>query len=160
MFEQMRRFDLIVVTGPQRSGTTIATKMIATDLDMEYVEEERFDVHYFHRLLPLLTGRRVIQAPALSAYCHLLPEEVAVVFMIRPVEEIQRSEQRVRWPEEHVELAKYFRTTGTIAQVKYDVWRQHQRPNIRHWFELKYAALQQHPLWIEDRAHFHSRQIG
>lgn len=159
MFNFLRRFSTIVVTGPQRSGTRIATQMIASDLKREYIQEEAFEIHDFEGFWALLSRTAVIHAPAMSAYCHLLPKRVAIVFMRRNIEEIRASQSRVLLPtgntwsedEEQVELAKYFLRSGRSAEVKYEKWERFQRPNIRarrkHCFELAYEALHCHPLW-------------
>jgi hypothetical protein len=147
MFDHFRPFTTIVVTGPQRSGTKFAAEIIADELGLRYVNESAFGVHALDRFWKLLDERAVIQAPALSAYCHLLPGHVAVVFMLRDVDEIQASQSRVaRWleNEEPRELAKYFRLPNgeSSAAVKYDVWRRFQKPAMlsedKLLFELRY----------------------
>ncbi len=160
MFAQLARYRTIFVTGPQRSGTTIAGRMIAADLFREYIDERDFGAHDLHNLLHVCSEESAIQGPALSAYCHLLPEHVAVVFMQRDVAEIVASQDRTRLPsgktwtdeEEAVELRKYFRAIGPIAAVKYDVWERYQKPIMqqlgRPFFELEYASLSEHPLWV------------
>jgi hypothetical protein len=147
--------------------------MIASDLDREFVQEEAFEIHDFEHFWAILARRAVIQAPAMSAYCHLLPDRVAIVLMRRSVEDIRASQSRVILPtgnawvddEERVELAKYFRRTGRSVEVKYEMWEQFQQPNIRarrkHCFELSYEALQSHPLWApkEERLGWRPTQI-
>lgn len=160
MFDFLKGFDIIFVTGCQRSGTTIAAKMISYDLGYYFVMEEVFGVHDFQRCLSYLKPNHCIQAPALSAYCHLLPNEVAVVFMLRNFEDIRRSMLRVNWLDERLELSKYFRACGRIEEVKYDVWNMYQKSLIGNAFELRYESLRGHKFWIEDRKGFTSRQIS
>lgn len=160
MFDVLHDFTTIVVTGPQRSGTRIAARMIASDLRREYIQEEAFEIHDFDRFWLLLSRPAAIQAPALSAYCHLLPRHVAVVFMRRNIEDIVASQSRAimnsgqTWSEEEelVELAKYFLGSGRSVEVKYEMWERFQKPNIcgrgKSCFELRYDDLQAHPLWI------------
>lgn len=147
-----------MVAGPQRSGTKFAAEIIAEELGMRYVNESEFGVHALDRFWRLLDERVVIQAPALSAYCHLLPGHVAVVFMLRDVGQIAASQSRVAgWPEneEPRELAKYFRTaeTGPSAAVKYDVWQRFQKPVMlsegKPFFELHYPDdVRGHPRYV------------
>ena len=71
----------------------------------------------------------------MSAYCHLLPVRVAVVFVLRDVADILASQSRIagwREAEEPRELAKYFRSSGgaSSAAVKYDIWDQFQKPSM------------------------------
>lgn len=160
MFEYLKPFPTIVVTGPQRSGTRIATRMIASDLRLEYIQEDAFNVHDFAFFWGFLSRPAVIHAPALSACCHLLPRHVGVVFMRRRIEDIRKSQSGTIMPDgkawieqrEFVELAKYFREGGQSAEVKYEMWTRFQKPTMRAsgkgCFDLNYDDLQAHPLWI------------
>src|SRR5207244_3185558 len=94
----------------------------------------------------------------LSAYAHTVPG--AVVMMRRPLDEIHASEARVGWPSEEflaLEQARYFRNDMQPAELKYWAWDNIQ---TKYWgfdaFELEYAALAGHPLWVEksERAEF------
>ena len=40
MFEVLRGFDKIIVSGPQRSGTTIVARILASDLGLRFLIEE------------------------------------------------------------------------------------------------------------------------
>lgn len=157
MFEHLCPFTTIVVTGPQRSGTKFVAEIIAEEVGLRYVNESEFGVHALDRFWKLLDERVVIQAPALSAYCHLLPAHVAVVFMLRDLGEILASQSRVAdWleTEEPRELAKYFRSKGeSSAAVKYDVWRRFQKLAMlseeKPFFELRYPGdLCEHPRYV------------
>lgn len=147
--KELRRLghDKIMVTGPQRSGTTIASIILAEELKYRYVDESDAntltDVLHFVRH----AKRFVLQSPMSAAYCHILP--MVIVYMIRPVEEIIASEKRVGWPHESAELAKYFTDVGPISEVKYKAWQKYQKPQVSHGFELDYYAMKEHPLWIE-----------
>ena len=174
MFTFLAGFNTIFVTGPQRSGTTIAGKIIAADLGYTYIDERDFGTHDLPGLLALIRDNVVIQGPALSAYCHLLPKSVAVVFTLRSLEEIIASQDRTILPsggnwteaEESVELQKYFRETGPIAAVKYEVWDKYQKPTLaaegKAFFEIEYATLAAHPLWVpkEQRVGWHAKQTA
>jgi hypothetical protein len=174
MFTHLAKFRTIFVTGPQRSGTTIAGRIIAQDLDREYIDERDYGVHELANLFRLVEEKAVIQGPALSAYCHLLPKHVAVVFMRRPLKEIVSSQDRTilstgnPWTqaEEPVELRKYFREEGPIAAVKYEVWERYQKPHMdlqgKTYLELEYATLAEHPLWVpkDGRQGWHAKQTS
>jgi predicted O-linked N-acetylglucosamine transferase (SPINDLY family) len=143
-------YDRIIVTGPQRAGTTIAAKIIASELNYRFVPEEEVGFESVEELFELYrTERRfVVQGPCLCAYVHLLPG--AVVLMRRSVDEIVRSQDRIRWSYEIFELNRYFATHGPVAQIKYDAWDRFQKPRLgERAFELDYHALAGHRLWIE-----------
>lgn len=164
MFEYLSTFDKIVVTGPQRSGTTICAKMIVADLRYEFYPEERIGIRLPSALWELIDKQRqfVVQCPAL---CHCIEDfsadDVAIVLMRRNVGDIVASEERVKWTRKQArELAQYGRKDGVISEVRYDHWEKHQRPYIAHAFEIEYESLSEHPLWVpkERRADFGLRQ--
>lgn len=163
MFENLRRHPKIIVTGPQRSGTTIAAKMIARDTGYEYVDEDelRRDDLATLRLL-LRVGRRfVVHCPALCRFVHeVADDETAVVLMRRPIEEIVASQRRICWRGGRAELRRYGLSAGVIAAVKYRFWDEQQRGRIAHAYEIDYASLAAHPLWVpaRHRRHFAPRQ--
>ena len=55
MFEYMAIHSRIVVTGPQRSGTTITAKMIAHDTGHRYVDEAEFAVYDVEKWRKIVT---------------------------------------------------------------------------------------------------------
>src|SRR5579872_7158233 len=159
----LRSYEQIIVSGPQRAGTTIAAKILAGELGYRNVPEEEVGVNDVVRLVELYrVGRRfVVQGPGFCPYVHLLPG--AVVLMRRPVEEIVRSQARIRWLQEKAELAGYFTTEGPISQVKYEAWDRFQKPRLaERALELDYHSLAAHPLWLEQeqRQTFHPRQTS
>ena len=162
----------ILVTGPQRSGTTIAAKMIAQKSGLHYVDENLIkvdDLGLFFKLHDELDNY-VMQAPGLSFICHRLPVDL-VVFMQRDGSDIQASEARINWYDKwnQYELEKYF-YDGEIHgihdswETKYHTWTIYQKPlmdkNNKRYFDLDYESLQSHPLWIDkpQRVNFKDRQ--
>lgn len=147
----------IIVTGPQRSGTRIAATCLAHDLSLRFVGEEEFR----SRSLLLMASKLfaapcVMQAPALSAQVHVV--SACIVFMRRPLDEIQASQERIQWHGEPFERRQYrsplfqgFRFTDNepIAAVKYRAWETLQRRHVEHAFDLDYHSLRGHSLWVE-----------
>lgn len=161
--EAVRPFAVVTVTGPQRSGTRIATKILAHDLGRQFVGEEDYRVGdqngMLMRYFALTANPVVIHAPALSASAHHMPG--AVVFMRRPLREIVRSQERIDWAYEEWQLARYFTDTGPIALVKYRAWHMFQRPILEgRAFDLEYSSLAKHPLWVApgNRVQFSAHQ--
>jgi len=151
MFEKLKQFKRVYVTGPQRSGTTICTKMISQDTGFDSIDERQYrqDKNHFDAL----RGRKeiVIQCPK---YNHIIHEhsdsQSIIVMMMRPVKEIIQSQIRVNWQHEKHELSKYNVKDGPIAKVKYDFWEKQKRL-IEHYLEIEYRSLEAHPLWIDDK---------
>jgi hypothetical protein len=156
MFEWMTRFDVILVTGPQRSGTRICARMVAHDTGYRYVDERVIAVGHAE-LLVALSGKFVAQCPALCYCIHELgADNIAIVLMRRSITDIMASQERINWGNEADERRHYPGSVGPISVVKYEFWEQHQRPLIDHPFEIEYESLASHPLWIpkEGRSNF------
>jgi len=163
MFEWLSEFDTILVTGPQRSGTRITSKMIAHDTGYQYIDEDAFEMDSMYWLCSIMAEKNhiVVQCPVICRYVHMLAgDHVAVVLMRRKIEDIIASQQRIQWPWEWLELARYDRSDGVISEVKYRFWDQFQKERIKHAFEVEYESLASHPLWLskEKRQNFDARQ--
>lgn len=93
----------IVVTGPERSGTNIAAKMIAHSLGCDYVPENSWgsDFGKLWAILNTADRRLVVHAPHLTYRVHEIDahcgDHVLVVFMLRSVSEIVASQRRIGW---------------------------------------------------------------
>lgn len=151
------KHDSLIVTGPQRSGTTIASRILATELGMRYVDEDLFGVDDAYRVeIILKVGGVVLQAPGLSHVAHLF--YCPVVMMRRPVEDIVASQARIEWNDNH-ELQKYGFRRGVISAIKYRRWDIEQKELCVN-YDLDYDSMEGHPLWVEKerRANFESRQ--
>lgn len=147
----------IVVSGPQRSGTTIAATMLAHDLNLPFLDERDFKTHDFSGFRKLVEQQAefVIQAPTMSAYLHQLPR-CAVVWMRRGLIDVLRSQKRIAWSreDEEKERDRYFdHSHEPIAVVKTRAWEQFQRISLSEMaFDLDYESLKGHALWIDPAA--------
>ena len=167
MEQALRRFDRILVTGPQRSGTTFIAKTIAYDIGLEFIPEEAFGVHDVARFFALYATRTgfVVQAPTMCFVCHYVPG--AVVMCKRNVADILASQERIGWTRinEPIEYTRYFKDDYTlpIAVHKYVMWEKWQKPMLgARSFEIEYESLRGHPLWVpkEQRVNFKPRQTA
>ena len=151
MFEHLAVHSKIVVTGPQRSGTRIASQMIAADTGHEFVDEVDFlitDTARFRQALQ--RDGVVVQAP------HMLkdvvddpPPGVFVVLMRRDLSQIHASAERINWAElggNRTELQKLGLTEGDSAALKYAYWDAHNK--YVPYLELKYECLRAHPMFV------------
>lgn len=170
MFERFKPSRLIMVVGPQRSGTRICTKMIAHDTGHLFVPEEKYNTDSLNRFALYLNKpeKMVIQAPCLTRYAHLLAQRytgIFVVMMRRPVEEIIASQERINWAWEHTELMRYWPHPegARAAEMKYAFWEQRQKALLgSRGTEVQYHDLEEHPLWIpkEERKNFSHHQTS
>lgn len=161
----LEQHSRILVTGPQRSGTTIAAKILAADLGYTYVDEREVGVRSMTRLFEALKRDKVvIQGPCFCSQVHWIDSEnTLIVMMIRNVQDIEASQERIEWKEEELELRNYFRTVGKISNVRYKVWEDFQKPAMRLPFvELEYESLKSHIMWVdkESRKQFDRRQFA
>jgi len=165
MFEHLKRCAKILVTGPQRSGTTICAKMVAADTGHRFLSEGHLEGgDPRRRLRKLLQDENiVVQCPSLSRWVHEYEgDDVLIVFMRRDAADIVASERRVGWSPRW-QLEFYGAADGEIiSEVKRRFWEEEQKPGIRHWLEVEFESLAGHPLWVpkERRAGFGPRQIS
>lgn len=166
----LKPYKAVLVTGPQRSGTAIATKMIATELGYTEIAEEQFRIHDHNQAQLLMKqGNVVLHAPGLCHAADLFPDalQYAVVLMRRPIEDIWKSENRIGWRTaydganlraEQIKYADRFGIYGeNIALIKYYCWDTLQKQTCVS-FDLDYETLRGHPLWKNERADFAPRQ--
>lgn len=153
MFNFLEGFKYILVTGPQRAGTTITAAMISNDTGYFYFNGQEWEPD-FRPHLEARTEPIVVHCPGHCAYVHKYADidSVAVVLVRRSVKAIIRSQARVGWGFEMHELAHYPDAQPPIAQVKYDFWDSHQKQILGvKGFEVKYRSLSRHPMWVSAR---------
>lgn len=169
MFENLKKYTAILVSGPQRSGTRICAKIIAQDTGHKYVDENNIKVDNLDMLKDILNTREnvVVQCPAVSAYLEeFSANDVLIIFMRRDVNDIIASQNRIGWGvgNERGEFNKYKdkfgATQAPVSKVKYKYWEKEQRDKIKNWKEIEYESLSKHELWIpkEKRTEFASSQ--
>ena len=166
MFEHLAQYNLILVTGPQRSGTTIAARMIAADTKHDYIDERDFEATGRAVWLDICARAHnaVIQCPGMARYVHEVGArpDVCVVYMLRDVGEIVASQKRIDWSHEPYEMSQYDSDwhRATIAETKAAYWMGHQRKLCAHPLEVAYGTMSAHPLWVpaKKRRTFRDRQ--
>ena len=158
MYESLKEFSSIVVSGPQRAGTRITAKIIAADTNKLYIDEKDINFHDIRLLQYYLNqGNVVIQCPAL---CHLLhyiiDSSTLIVVVRRPLNEILASEHRSWYePARKIELHKYGYSEGIISRVKYDFWDKVQKPSLgNRGRDINFHSLEKHELFINNRPNF------
>lgn len=162
MFKKFKKYHRIIVIGPSRSGTRIATKIIAHDTGYTYV-----DIHEITKIRKaqkmLFFGKKVvIHAPNYTPYARMLTNKrTLIVFMKRDLKDIRRSQKRIGWGvkgsthtlrvgnAEDFMRKLYFCEKGRIAEIMYEVWEKYQKASIKSYYELEYESLRGHSLWID-----------
>ena len=158
MFETLKDFSNIVISGPQRAGTRITAKIIASDTDKLYIDEKDINFHDI-RLLQyyLKQGNVVIQCPGLCHLLHYIIDKSTLIIVVRrSTNEIINSEYR-SWSEQarKIELHKYGYSEGIISRIKYSVWDEFQKPLLGdRGRDINFHDLEKHNLFIKDRQNF------
>ena len=94
-----KRFDRIVVTGCQRSGTTFCAKALAQEIKYHHIDEMYFEADRVSRFEELLHtySRAVFQAPALLHTMPKYQDNVLVVVLHRRKVDVVTSMERINW---------------------------------------------------------------
>lgn len=180
-FLQDKKIRKILVTGPQRSGTRIATHILAQDLNFECLDEMVYGIHDYRIFQDLVKNRInfVAQGPALCYKLEILAKEIFIIYMIRDVSAIIKSQKRIKWAYEEIEKnifkmhfdkiltypsscyrnIKNMDWSRPISELKYYIWDNIQKKNIQNYLELDYESLKGHQLWVDDRKSFKNDQI-
>lgn len=179
MFDIFKGYQIILVTGPQRSGTTICARMIEHDLGYTYLDEHRWRVWDGQeaRRLAEETWPCVLQGPGILKDVALFNQpKCAVILMNRDLDEIRQSQERIGWNiwaekelSHYTEDKKWYDgvTTGEspadeVAWIKYMFWHYKGRESLtyKNWYIVEYELLKEHPLWVskEQRQNFSTRQ--
>jgi len=163
---KLKNFTKIYITGPQRSGTRIASKIISYDLNLKYMQEERIDVDDKERFNNFKERQNnfVLQCPGMSAFMdeYDFNDQEVVIFMRREINDIINSQKRINWPSE-LEIVKYnnkfkkfedlnteFTKDTPISNVKYSVWDFYQKTKLEEdrFYDLEYSSLSDHELFL------------
>lgn len=166
----------ILVTGPQRAGTTICAAMLAQYKGYQFYPDEVIHQNDLRRLAALVGSGKAfcLQAPALFPIVHLLSyDDMAVVVMLRAPREIFASQERIDWHGGREELERYALLDAEtinqipdpdfgIASIKYFMWFDlFAREMKLSVYYMQYNSLDWHPLWIsqQQRDNWEPRQI-
>ena len=167
----------IIVIGGQRSGTTIATRILAHELAYPYIAEESIktdDLNAYKRLCDTFDSF-VLQCPALSHLAHLMECDF-VCYVNRDFNDIRLSVARIQWGYNQKETEKikpYIiehlyngKEEEFIAkpswELKSEFWHLYQISQLKEkFYNLWYPSMfQEHMFFInqELRKEFEPRQ--
>jgi hypothetical protein len=154
-FSEFKQYSKIVVSGPQRSGTNLVSKVLCEELGYTFIDEEEFGFHFEKDFMEILKNKNkiIMQAPGMSHILHKLTESSAcIVFCLRDPSEIMQSQHNLNWTGESFERQKYTRPEYDylpIGLVKYIEWFFHQRSELKiPYKEIYYNSFKNHKLWI------------
>jgi len=174
--KELEKYKRIVVSGCQRSGTTILTKMIAHTLGYTKLDEFQVYPHNLANMSETLKREKVvIHSPQLTSRLHqITAPSTCIVWITRPFGEIRKSMNRIGWQIEEEERQKYIHRFAKIVKginynqpiekLKHDFWQwQKQRMKV-DWIEHKYESeyMKTHELFrnSEQRKEFNPKQTS
>jgi len=159
------KYQRVLVTGPQRSGTQIAGRVIARILGYEFQNWKTWPAG-LHGLMDFLAAERVVwQNPSMVGAVPFLRSNsfrVAVVFVWRDLAEINASLKRIGWTAEEEE--RFFLCMPDDNYTPSTIRKQHLWQTWEHrdacLFTLPYEVLEPAPEWVErpDRGGWRSDQ--
>lgn len=174
LFNHLQSYQIIIVTGPHRAGTTITAAMITNDLDYDFVEDAQGQIEKLPELCRPLR-RTVFHAPSRCHYVHHLADipGLAVVMVIRDIEAIIASEKRIPWAFEPQQIKHYKKATpkpefeiqSPVSRVKYRYWQEVQKPIFDqkgNGYEVYYPVdIKNHSMWVSyaQRSNFTANQL-
>lgn len=148
-----------LVTGLHRSGTRFVSKCIAHDSARLWQPEETIAWASIPMLKQALNRRApcVFQVPFLLPIIHEFAGDHEVVFVRRPLDEINASKaaaklnwsEQVNWQRIHTIAARALNLTGNVdySAAVLNCWEAQKR-KIKHWREVDYSAFANHPLYV------------
>jgi len=140
------------VTGSQRSGTTIASIIAATDNNLTFIDEAEFVPGNDYRDC-------VIHLPgALDGYVmlhHIYPYSQFIV-VTRDKGDIIQSMKRILWCKDNVQDWEQF--LNDYVDNRFQLIEQLTNYLPQQVLLLPYASLKSHRLFVEDRSHFTVKQ--
>lgn len=157
MFEHLKPYSKIFVTGLARSGTRIATRMIAHDTGKEFIDETEWGVWDYEKLKFFCKYRDKFVIQATSAFFNLsefVTDDDMVVWMERPIKELEESWKRIRdlgkdgrsvFHSSTAKMPELFRTSFDERVIL----AEEEKRKIKNLFEVNYHSLKDHPMWVD-----------
>lgn len=148
MFEHLKRHSVIIVTGPQRSGTRLGAQVIANDTGHTYIDEAEVGVCNPDMLTTASREHNVvIHCPAmLQEACEI--HTALVVCMYRDISDIIKSEKKINWNSDFEKKKYKPESEIPVSQQKYEYWHKHKPENH---MEIVYDRLSSHTMWIDPK---------
>ncbi len=165
MFKHLDKWGKILVTGPGRSGTRVAARMIAHDLGYIFIDESQIQIDSLILAMQVLWRNTniVIQCPSLMCSIHAIADDdTMVVVVYRDADDQAASQKRIEWSwQPKIALSKY--PLGLVQKylewppeapcrelplIKYEYWEKWQKSLVPHWMQLQYEDLKEHPMWV------------
>lgn len=156
---QSKKFSKVLVSGPQRSGTTFLSKVLSEDLKYKLYDEIKYMDNFLN-----VDINSVSQAPSLSSLLHKIPkqDDVVVIFVARNCNDIIESCEKLKWGDENWNTYKggdtaekrllnencpeYLNKNVHSSYIKQNFWLSYQMYAMQvQYINISYDFLNDHP---------------
>ena len=178
-------YKIIIIVGPQRSGTTFTSQALSNTLKFRNVDEGEFSVRDVNMFRSIIKQENiVVQAPAMTCRIQaLIGKDDLVVFMSRKWSDIVKGVHRknrslsnwilmeTMFDAERYYFNEYDNTAGKFfdkhvnknsyyLDAYYNMWKHYQSKIIPNCITLKYESMKNHPMWLDksQRKNFGDKQ--
>jgi len=170
-----KKFTKILVSGPQRSGTTFLSNVLSEDLNYKLYDELKTVDSFLE-----IKHKSVAQAPSMSSLLHKIPKQndIVVIFVSRNCNNIIASCEKLKWGKINWnnyhggEIAErgilnfncpnYLNKNVHSSYIKQNFWMSHQMHVMQvPYINIGYDFLQDHPKFKSKdlRVNFKAKQI-
>jgi len=156
-----RNYKKIVVSGCQRSGTTVIAKSLSKELNYIYYDERTFNNDDIKKFEEFLTRpiSIVFQAPGILEHLPKYQHKCLIVIVERDVNDVVKSMKRIKWLNNFgiMEYRKF--KPNEYPSSPEDIY--HTKLEFCDTFEnvrLNYNELKKTKYYIEDRRNFNIKQ--
>lgn len=158
----LKKYEKIIVTGPPRSGTTIAALIIAKELNYKFIDESWYDANNPQKFMFFfgLPRKMVIHTTAFLKDIHVL-KNFPKVLVERKIEDILESFDntknfsmkiatshglmtQVGEQEQEILLKHYGKKSGCIPKIIY----KHFKKYNKDYYFIKYDSLREHEKFV------------
>lgn len=133
LLSKLSPYSRVIVSGPQRSGTTYTAFILSQDLNYTHIDEQNFGTHTSSGFLEAITRENIIvQCPAVSHVLDQIQEKNTIILWIdRNDRDIALSEDRINWHPHwfNVEKDKY----RTIYGDEVDQFERNSLMKKHYW---------------------------
>jgi len=99
LLDKAKNYSRIIVTGPQRSGTTYCAYILAKDLGYTHYDEKSFDTSNYNKFKNQISKNNFVLQTAVFTYClqDINTPSTLIIWMDRNNKDILESEKRIKW---------------------------------------------------------------
>ena len=175
LLDKAKNYSRIIVTGPQRSGTTYCAYILAKDLDYPHFDEKIFSSGNYNKFKNYISKNNYVLQTAVFTYClqDINLESTLIIWMDRDNKDIAESEKRIKWrglKGTKSRYSKYYPHYRDLinsfkenAPLKKHIFDKIQIPEMQvDWIKVPYDILNQTSEFKtkEERKKFTSKQIS